>query len=105
MLQTANRFPFLFWNAIAPDMAKQIPPKRKPGRPKSDLGPTTQPMPAKAFTAWQASQGLTDSQAARQLGTSPSTIARYRSAGGSALLGLACAAVAADLPSWNKGKQ
>ncbi|CAN0444459.1 unnamed protein product [Phaeothamnion confervicola] len=61
-------------------------------------------MPAKAFNAWQAALGLTDSQAARALGTAPSTIARYRTAGGSHLIGLACAAVAAGLPSWNKAK-
>lgn len=51
-------------------------------------------MTARQFNAWQAALGLTDSQAARQLGTSPSTIARYREQGGPAILALACYALA-----------
>lgn len=79
------------------------PQRPKRGRPPIDK--TTAPrMTARAFIAWQGALGLTDSQAARQLGTAPSSIARYRESGGTALLGLACAAVAAGLPSWNKAR-
>lgn len=85
-------------------MAKQNAPKRKPGRPRTVFETKALPMPARQYAAWQAALGLTDSQASRILGTAPSTIARYRESGGPALLGLACAAVAAELPSWNKGK-
>lgn len=81
-------------------MAKQIPPKRKPGRPRTVFDAKAQPMPARQYAAWQAALGLNDSQAARILGTSPSTIARYRESGGPALLGLACAAVGAGLSRW-----
>lgn len=103
----ANRKPaFLFYrgNDIARSMAKKPAPKRKPGRPRTVFETKAPAMPARTYDAWQAALGLTDSQAARILGTAPSTIARYRTAGGPALLGLACAAVAAGLPSWNKGK-
>jgi DNA-binding CsgD family transcriptional regulator len=79
------------------------PRKRRVGRPSLNE-PRAPRMTARQFNAWQATLGLTDSQAARHLGTSPSTIARYRSAGGPALLGLACAAVAAGLSSWNNAK-
>jgi predicted transcriptional regulator len=77
-------------------MAKRIAvqPKRQRGRPRLLDQTKAGKMPGKAFIAWQAALGLTDSQAARQLGTSPSTIARYRIAGGPAVLALACAYLA-----------
>ncbi len=79
-------------------------PKRQPGRPRTVDHTPAPRMTGRQFTAWQAALGLTDSQAARILGTAPSSIARYREKGGRHWLGLACAAVAAGLPSWNKGK-
>jgi transposase len=76
--------------------------KRRPGRPWPNVDRTSkaQRMTARAFASWLEAQGLTDSDAARLLGTSPSTIARYREKGGPALLGLACAAVSKGLASW-----
>ena len=84
---------------------KAKPTKRKAGRPRlpeAEKAPRVQPMTGKQFAAWCDHMGLRDSDAARQLGTAPSTIARYRKDGGPALLGLACAAISAGLSSWGK---
>lgn len=77
-------------------------PKRKRGRPVSVTDKKASRMPGKAFQSWLVSSGLTDSMAARQLGTSPSTIARYRKEGGPALLALACSALSSGLSAWTK---
>lgn len=86
-------------------MAKHVAtPKPKRGRPPSVDHTPAPRMTGKQFTAWQAALGLTDSQAARILGTAPSSIARYREKGGRHWLGLACAAIAAGLPSWKPAR-
>lgn len=84
-------------------MAKALS-KRKPGRPRTVDHTKPEGMTGKQFATWQVTLGFTDSQAARALATSPSTVARYRTKGGSYLLGLACAAVAAGLSPWERAK-
>jgi len=84
---------------------KAKPTKRKAGRPRLDeaeKAARVQPMTGKQFAAWCDHMGYRDIDAARQLGTAPSTIARYQAKGGPALLGLACAAISAGLPSWKR---
>jgi hypothetical protein len=85
-------------------MAKQAKPKRRPGRPwpKQDRTSKAQRMPAAAFCAWLDSEGLTDSDASRKLGTSPGTIASYKAKGASAAVGLACAAISKGLKPWSR---
>lgn len=80
--------------------------KRRPGRPpkpKAEMTKTTR-MTGRAFNAWMDAAGFTDSEAARQLGTAPSTIARYRADGGPALLALACSAISAGLSPWKSAR-
>jgi hypothetical protein len=74
---------------------------KRPGRPwpNQDRTSKAQRMSAAAFCAWLEAQDLTDSDASRALGTSPSTIARYKEQGGPAILGLACAAISKGIKS------
>lgn len=78
--------------------------RRRPGRPWPDVDRATKAerMQARTFLAWLASMGMTDSEAARALGCSPSTVARYREQGGPAILGLACNAISKGLSSWKR---
>jgi DNA-binding CsgD family transcriptional regulator len=78
-------------------MVKRKPGSKRLGRPPSVERTPAARMTGRAFVLWQSALGLTDSQAARMLGTSPSTIARYRTQGGSRVLALACAAVKAGI--------
>lgn len=75
--------------------------KRRRGRPPVDKSRPPK-MSAADYCAWQDAMGLSDAAAARKLGASTSSIVRYREKGGSATLGLACAAVASGLPSWSR---
>lgn len=74
----------------------------KRGRPEVDK--TAAPkISAADFIAWQQAIGYSDAMAARQLGASSSSIVRYRAKGGSATLGLACAALAIGAGTWTNG--
>lgn len=53
------------------------------------------------FCAWQHSMNWPNVMAARALGASANSIARYRERGGSRTLALACAALAAELEPWS----
>lgn len=58
-------------------------------------------MNANDFIDWQEHTGFSDAEAARRLGIgSRNTIAKYRAEGAPEYIGLACAAVARQLPGW-----
>lgn len=56
------------------------------------------------FIAWQSHMQFSNAEAARQLGKSADTIARYRKSGVPAsegrVVALACAAIAMKVPAW-----
>lgn len=60
-------------------------------------------MEAKDFSAWIEHMGYSDREVTRQLGLgSRNTVAKYKTEGAPAYIGLACAALAFGLPAWRK---
>ncbi|MBS7671511.1 hypothetical protein [Croceicoccus gelatinilyticus] len=54
------------------------------------------------FNAWLDHLSLNNQQAGERLGISRNTVARYRLEGAPASIGLACSAIAMNLPPWKQ---
>lgn len=59
-------------------------------------------MKAKDFSAWIAYMAWNDSEVARQLDISRNSVAKYKDEGAPGYIGLACAALAANLLPWEE---
>lgn len=62
----------------------------------------TNRMLGKDFAAWIEHMKLSDSEAARRLGISRTSLIKYREEGAPVYIGLACAALAFGLPPWRQ---
>lgn len=59
-------------------------------------------MTADDFNAWLEKEGFSAREAARHLGCSKDTVAKYKLKGAPVYIGLACAALSFGLPAWRK---
>ena len=61
-------------------------------------------MNSQDFVMWLDQMWLSEEAAAEVLGFDSATITRFRFEGAPLVVGLACAAVARDLPAWSAGR-